>query len=510
MMDALQNLINGFGIALTLNNFLYCTAGALLGTIVGILPGIGPLTAIAILLPITFYIPITSALIMLAGIFYGANHAGATTSIMLNMPGEPSAIVICLDGYPMARQGRAGAALCAAALSSFFAGCVCILIITFFSPPLAKAGLLFQAPEYTATVILALVGASVLSTKSIMNTLGMAALGLLIGTVGTDIASGVPRFTFGEQRRSDGIGFVVVAMALFAVVDLCYSLGSPEERVQIKTKFRDLFPTREDFNACVMPVLRGTALGAAFGLLPGTGPMISSFCSYAVEKKLAKDPDRFGKGAIEGVAAPEAAANAAAFTHFIPMLTLGIPAGASMALMLGAMIVQGVTPGPSLVTDHPDIFWGLVASMWIGNLMLLVLNLPLVGIWLKLLETPYRFIYPLIIIFCCIGVYAERSQPFDLLLMCGVIVLGYVLEKLDCAPGPLVLGLVLGPLLEENLRRSLLISRGDPTVFLTRPISGGILLFTLLLLIAFTLPAFTRRKDSLIGTATAHVGGEAD
>ncbi len=412
MIDSLGNLLYGFGIALTPANFGFCFVGAVLGTIVGVLPGIGPVTAIALLLPLTFKISAAGAMIMLAGIYYGSMHAGSTTAIMLNMPGEPAAIVICFDGYPMARKGRAGPALCMAALSSFFAGCVCILVITLFAPPLAKAALSFQAPEYTSAVILALIGVSVLSRKSVLNTLAMAVLGLAIGTIGTDTNSGVIRFTFGENQLAEGVNFVPIAMGLFAFVDICFTLGSSAPKVTIQTKFRDLLPTWFDFKTCINPVLRGTLLGGAFGILPGTGPLISSFASYAIEKKLARDPKRFGEGAIEGVAAPEAAANAAAFTHFIPMLTLGIPAGATMALMLGALMIQGIQPGPQIMTQHPDLFWGLIASMWIGNLMLLVLNLPLVGIWIKLLQTPYRFLYPLIVVFCLIGVYSERGGYF--------------------------------------------------------------------------------------------------
>jgi putative tricarboxylic transport membrane protein len=489
--------------ALTPENFAFCFIGALLGTIVGVLPGIGPVTAIALLLPLTFKMSATGAIIMLAGIYYGANHAGSTTAIMLNMPGEPAAVVICFDGYPMARKGRAGPALCMAAFSSFFAGCVCILVITLFSPPLANAALKFQAPEYTAAVVLALIGVSVMSRKSLLNTLSMAVLGLAIGTIGIDINSGVMRFTFGENRLSEGISFIPVAMGLFAFVDICFTLGSPTPKLNIRARFRDLLPTWVDVKACINPVLRGTALGAAFGVLPGTGPLISSFASYALEKRLARDPSRFGEGAIEGVAAPEAAANAAAFTHFIPMLTLGIPAGATMALLLGALMIQGIPPGPQIMTQHPDLFWGLIASMWIGNLMLLVLNLPLVGVWIKLLETPYRFLYPAIVIFCLIGIYSERNETFDVMVCAVVVFVGFWLEKLDCPPAPLILGLVLGPIFEENLRRSMLVSRGDPTIFLTRPISLTILILALAVLVVFTLPALQRKERKIIAASGA-------
>ena len=503
--DSLNNLLYGFGIALSAENLFYCFLGALLGTIVGVLPGIGPVTAIALLLPLTFKMSATGAIIMLAGIYYGANHAGSTTSIMLNMPGEPAAIVICFDGYPMARQGRAGPALCMAALASFFAGCVCILVITLFSPVLGRAALEFGSPEYTSVILMALVGVSVLSRKSVLNTMGMAVIGLAIGTIGMDVNSGIPRFTFGELRLQDGINFVPVAVGLFALVDICFTLGSPEARVSIKTSFRDLIPTWADFKSCINPILRGTAIGGAFGLLPGTGPLIASFASYAVEKKVARDPSRFGNGAIEGVAAPEAAANASAFTHFIPMLSLGIPAGATMALMLGALLIQGIPPGPQMMVQHPDLFWGLIASMWLGNLMLLVLNLPLVGIWIKLLQTPYRFLYPLIIVFCLIGVYSERNQTFDIMICAGVVVVGFILEQLDCGPGPLLLGMILGPILEEHLRRSMIISHGDPTVFVTRPISAGFLILAALMVVVFTLPALTRKEAQIAKDSGAYL-----
>jgi TctA family transporter len=431
---------------------------------------------------------------MLAGIYYGANHAGSTTAIMLNMPGEPSAIAICFDGYPMARQGRAGPALFVSAIASFFAGCAGILAIAFFSPTLVEMALSFQAPEYTCIVLLAMVGTSALSGKSLLRGVGMAVLGVLIGTVGSDITSGVPRFIMGRLELTEGVSFIAVILALFAFVDICNTLGAPEVRLQVKTKLRDLIPTMSDIKMCILPVLRSTSVGGVLGVLPGTGPMISSFCAYAMERKLAKDPSRFGNGAVEGVAAPEAAANAAAFTHFVPMLALGIPAGATMALLLGAMLMQGIQPGPQVLTNHPDLFWGLIGSMWVGNLMLLVLNLPLVGIWIKLLETPYRFIYPVIVVFCLVGVYSDRLLSFDVYVCAIVIAAGYLLSRLDCNPAPLVIGLVLGPILEENLRRAMLIARGDYTVFLTRPISVLILLVIVGLMAASALPGLKRVK----------------
>jgi putative tricarboxylic transport membrane protein len=505
-LDIFHNLAFGFGVAFTPENFVYCLLGAVLGTLVGVLPGLNPLIAITMLLPITFKLPATAALIMLSGIYYGAHHSGSTTAIMLNMPGEPSSLVICLDGHPMARQGRAGAALCIAALASFFAGSVCIFFISLFSPPLAKLALSFQAPEYTSTVVLALVGISLLSSNSLLTTFGMAVLGILIGTIGIDINSGVMRFTFGESRLADGIDFVPVAIGLFAFSEIAIRLGAPEKPRVFDTKIRNLIPTRADLAASWKPAVRGTILGGLFGVLPGTGPLISSFASYAMEKKLSREPQRFGNGAIEGIAGPEAANNAAAFTHFIPMLTLGIPAGATMALMLGALMIQGIPPGPQVMTEHPDLFWGLVASMWIGNFMLLILNLPLVGIWIRLLTIPYRLLYPMILVFCCIGAYSIHNSAFDVGLAAFVGVGGYVLRQLGGAPAPLILGLILGPVLEENLRRSLLISRGDPSIFITRPISLGLLLLAAGLFVAFTLPSIRGRR-SIVRPVSKPVGG---
>jgi TctA family transporter len=362
-----------------------------------------------------------------------------------------------------------------------------------------------RAPEYTSVIILALASVAMLSGKSALNTMGMGVLGLMLGTVGPDLNSGITRFTFGMIQLQDGISFIPVALALFALVDITFVLSEPERRLQIKTKLSELMPNWADIKACIAPILRGTAIGGAFGILPGTGPMISSFTAYAVEKRVARNPERFGKGAIEGVASPEAAANAAAFTHFIPMPSLGIPAGAVMALLFGAMLIQGVTPGPQMITSHPDIFWGLVASMWIGNLMLLVLNLPLVGIWIKMLETPYRFLYPLIVVFCMVGVFSERREVFDIFICAGVLLVGWVLERLDCSPAPLILGMILGPLLEENFRRSLLLSRGDPTIFLTRPISAFFLLLAVVVIIVFTLPGLKKKEESVMAA-----GGEKD
>ena len=488
MMAVLQHLELGFGVALSGSNLLYCLAGALLGTLVGVLPGIGPVTTIAMLLPFTFKMPAIGSLIMLAGIYYGAHHAGSTTAIMLNMPGEPSSVVICFDGHPMARQGRAGVALFTSAVGSFFAGCVGVIIIAAFSPFLSDAALLVGPPEYTSMILMALVSSAVVVSRSPFSTVAMSALGVLLGTVGTDVSTGSWRFTFGSHALADGLSFVAVATGLFAFAEVIEHVAFPAARAGFEARVTSLIPSRADVRAAWKPILRGTGLGAAFGILPGTGPLVCSFVSYALEKQLAADPSRFGKGAIEGVAAPEAANNASAITHFIPMLALGIPAGAAMALMLGAMMIQGITPGPEVMTAQPELFWGLIASMLVGNVMLLVLNLPMVGIWIRLLKVPYRLLYPAILIFCCIGVYSVNNATFDVFLAAGFGIIGFVLKRLDCPAGPLVLGLVLGPVLEENLRRALLMSHGDPSVFVTSPVSLAMLLLTVAFVVVFAFP----------------------
>jgi putative tricarboxylic transport membrane protein len=498
----LHNLMGGFGVALSPINFLYCLIGASLGTIVGVLPGLGPLTTIAMLLPLTFKMPAVSSLIMLSGIYYGAHHAGSTTAIMLNMPGEPTSVVVCFDGHPMARQGRAGPALFVAAFGSFFAGCVAVVVIALFSPVLASVALDFRAPEYTSMVILALLAAAVLTEGSLLNSIGMVAFGLLLGTVGTDVNSGRERFTFGLGNISAGIDFVAIAVGVFAIAEIASRIGHASRSKQVADtgaehaapSLRSLLPSKSDLGASWKPILRGTALGAAFGVLPGTGPLVSSFASYSLERQLAKDPSRFGKGAIEGVAGPEAANNSAALTHFIPMLTLGIPAGAAMALMLGALTIQGISPGPMVMQDHPDLFWGVVASMWIGNLMLLVLNLPMVGLWIRLLAIPYRFLFPCILVFCCIGVYSVSNSALDVMLAAGFGAFGYLMLELGCRPAPLVLGFILGPILEVNLRTALVISRGDPSIFVKSPISLAFLLVAAALLISTSLPMLRRFK----------------
>jgi TctA family transporter len=488
-MDILNNLVFGFGVAFSLQNLAYCFAGVALGTLIGVLPGVGPLVTIAMLFPITFHLPAVPAIIMLAGIFYGAQYGGSTTSILVNLPGETASAVTCIDGYQMARRGRAGPALATAALASFFAGCVGTLLIALAGPSLGEWALRFGAAEYTALMLMALVASAVMTQGDAVKGLAMVVLGLLIGVVGVDVNSGMARYSFGILELIDGVGFTVVAVGLFAVAEIVSNLESREAREVYTGKVTGLMPTARDLKDAAWPTVRGTAVGACFGVLPGTGPALSSFATYMLEKRIAKDPSRFGRGAIEGVAAPEAANNAAAQTAFIPMLTLGIPASATMAVMLAALTLQGIATGPQVMFDKPDLFWGLIASMWIGNALLVILNLPLVGVWVKLLTVPYRWLFPSIILFCCIGNYSVTNNPFDVYLCAVIGVLGYVLAKLECEPAPLLLGYVLGPLLEENLRRALLISRGDPTVFFTRPISLAFMIATLLILVVMVVPA---------------------
>ena len=496
-MDILNNLILGFTVAFSLQNLAYCFIGVLLGTLVGVLPGIGPLVTIAMLFPLTFHLPAVPALIMLAGIYYGAQYGGSTTSILVNLPGETASAVTCLDGYQMARQGRAGPALATAAIASFFAGCVGTLLIALFGPPLGEWALAFGAAEYSSLMLMGLTAAAVLTQGDAVKGLAMVVLGLLLGLVGTDVNSGMARYTFGVPALSDGIGFTVVAVGLFAVAEIVLNLESKEAREVFTSKVTNLMPVAKDLKDASWPTVRGTAVGALFGVLPGTGPALSSFATYLLEKKLARDPSRFGKGAIEGVAAPEAANNAAAQTAFIPMLTLGIPASATMALMLAAMTMQGIEPGPQVMISKPDLFWGLIASMWIGNLLLVILNLPLVGVWVRLLRVPYRWLFPSVIMFSSLGNYAVNNNPVDVYLCAVVGVLGYILAKLECEPAPLILGYVLGPLMEEYVRRALLISRGDPTVFFTRPISLAFMIATLLILVVMIAPAVRGKKASI-------------
>ena len=498
-MELFHNLILGFTVALSLQNLWFCFIGVFVGTLIGVLPGIGPLATIAMLLPITFNVPPVSALIMLAGIYYGAQYGGSTTAILVNLPGETSAVVTCLDGYQMARQGRAGPALAVAAIGSFIAGTICTFVIALFGPPLAEMALKFGAPEYFSLMLMGLVTAAVLAHGDMVKSLAMVVVGLLLGIVGTDVNSGMSRFAFGVPELTDGIGFVVVAVGVFAISEIVNNLGETEERQIFTSKVKNLWLTWAEFKQSIGSILRGTGVGAFFGVLPGTGPAIASFSSYMIEKKVAKDPDRFGKGAIEGVAGPESANNADAQCKFIPTLTLGIPASAVMALMLGALTIQGISPGPQVMTQQPELFWGLVASMWIGNLMLVILNLPLIGLWVSLLKVPYRMLFPAIMVFSCIGIYSVNNSSTEVYLAALFGVLGFVWLKLECSPAPMLLGFVLGPLMEENLRRALLISRGDPSVLVTRPISAGFILATVLILIVMAAPAIRKRREVIAG-----------
>jgi TctA family transporter len=493
-----SNLILGFTVAMSAQNLLYCFIGCLLGTLIGVLPGIGPVATIAMLLPITFNLPPIPALIMLAGIYYGASYGGSTTAILVNLPGESSSVVTCIDGYQMGRQGRAGPALAIAALGSFFAGCVGTVLIALFGPPLAELAFEFGAAEYFSMMVLGLIAAVVLASGSLVKAVGMIIIGLLGGLVGTDVNSGIARYSFGISELSDGIGFVSVAMGMFGFGEIISNLGQTSESRNIEvSKVHSLMPTWEDIKVSIGPIMRGTAIGTVFGILPGSHTVIASFSSYTLEKKLAKDPSRFGKGAIEGVAGPESANNASAQTCFIPLLTLGIPTGAVMALMVGAMTIQGIAPGPQVMTQKPDLFWGMIASMWIGNLMLVILNLPLIGMWVQFLKIPYRVLFPSILLFIAIGAYSINNSPFEVYMAAMFGFFGYYASKWGCEAAPLILGFVLGPLMEENLRRAMLISRGDPSVFFTRPISLGMLLVSFALLLMVVMPQFQKKREIL-------------
>jgi putative tricarboxylic transport membrane protein len=496
-MDLFNNLIFGFSVALSLQNLLYCFIGVLVGTLIGVLPGIGPLGTIAILLPITYSVSPVAAMIMLAGIYYGAQYGGSTTAILVNLPGETSAVVTCIDGYQMAQQGRAGPALAIAAIGSFFAGTVGTLLIALFGPPLADVALKFGAPEYFALMLMGLVAAAVLAQGDMVKSIAMVVVGLLLGIVGTDVNSGVQRFSFGIFELTDGIGFIVVAVGVFAVGEIVSNLGEAHERRVLSAKVSHLFPTWEDLKKSWGPIARGTGIGCFFGVLPGTGPSIASFSSYMLEKKIARNPDEFGKGAIQGVAGPEAANNADAQCKFIPMLTLGLPASGVMALMLGALTIQGIQPGPQVMTQRPELFWGLIASMWIGNAMLVILNLPLIGLWVKLLKVPYRLLFPAIMAFSAIGIYSVNNSSFEIYLTAAFGIAGLLWLKLGFSAAPLLLGFVLGPMMEENLRRAMLMSKGDPSVFVTRPISLAFIIATVLILIVMIAPAVRQRREQI-------------
>src|SRR3954469_12175104 len=504
-MEIFHNLWIGFQVAVHPLNVMYCFIGVILGTLIGVLPGIGPVATIAMLLPITFNLNPAAALIMLAGIYYGAQYGGSTTAILVNIPGESSSVVTCLDGYQMARQGRAGPALAIAAIGSFFAGCVATVLIAVAAPPLAEVALKFGPAEYFSLMVLGLVAATVLAHGSLTKAIAMVIFGLLLGIIGTDVNSGVLRFTFDIPELSDGIGFVVVAMGMFGTAEIIANLEMKEKREIFTAKLSHLFPTKEDWKRAWQPILRGTALGSFLGILPGGGALLASFGAYTLEKKISKYSHEFGKGAIEGVAGPESANNAGAQTSFIPMLTLGIPGNAVMALIIGALMIQGIAPGPQVMNEKPELFWGLIASMWVGNLMLVVLNLPMIGMWVKLLTVPYRYLYPSILVFMAIGVFSLSNNPFDVLIMAVFGVLGYICVKLECEPAPMILGFILGPLMEENLRRAMLLSRGDPFVFVSpsKPISLGFLIASAILLTIVALPSIRKKRDEAFAAEDA-------
>ena len=500
-MDAynalIANLSLGFATAFTLQNLIYCFVGCLLGTLIGVLPGIGPIATIAMLLPATYALPPVAALIMLSGLYYGAQYGGSTTAILVNLPGESSSVVTMLDGYQMARKGRAGAALSVAALGSFIAGCFGTLILAAFAAPLAELAFKFGPAEYFSLMVLGLIGAVVLASGSLIKAIGMIILGLLLGLVGTDVNTGVSRFAFGIPELSDGIGFISVAMGVFGFAEIISNVDMKGARETFTNKVEGLILSWKDFKEALPAVIRGTGIGSLLGILPGGGALLAAFASYTIEKKIGKNPQPpFGQGNIRGVAGPESANNAGAQTSFIPLLTLGIPPNAVMALMVGAMTIHNIQPGPQVMTSNPALFWGMIASMWIGNLMLVILNLPLIGMWVQLLKVPYRILYPAILMFCCIGVYSVNNNSFDVLITVLFGVLGMVFLRFGCEAAPLLLGFILGPMMEENLRRAMLLSRGDPSVFLTRPLSLTMLLMALAMIVIISLPAISKKREA--------------
>jgi putative tricarboxylic transport membrane protein len=494
-VETFGNLMFGLGVALSWQNLFYCFIGCFLGTLVGVLPGIGPVATVAMLLPFTFGLGPAPALIMLAGIYYGAQYGGSTTAILVNIPGESSSVVTTLDGHQMARKGRAGPALGIAAIGSFVAGCIATLVVAYFAPPLAEVALKFGPPEYFSLMVFGLIAAVVLARGSVIKAIAMVCFGILLGLVGTDVNSGVIRFAFGKDELTDGIGFVALAMAFFGITDVVMNLEANDKTDVYSNRIGSVLPSREDLRQSFWSIMRGTALGSVLGILPGGGALLASFAAYMFEKKIAKPPRHFGEGDIRGVAAPESANNAGAQTSFIPMLTLGIPSNPTMALMIGALMIQGIAPGPQVMTERPELFWGLVASMWVGNLMLLILNLPLIGLWVKLLAVPYRLLFPAIFVFCCIGVFTVDNKIFDIYVLAALSGVAYVLIKLDCEPAPLILGFILGPMMEEQMRRAMMINFGDVTVFVTRPLSAAFLIAAALLMILIALPSLRAKRE---------------
>ncbi len=493
-MDLLSSLALGFSVALQPGNLLYCFVGVFIGTLVGVLPGIGPVAAMSLLLPVTFNVSPTGGIIMLAGIYYGSMYGGSTTAILVNIPGEAASVVTCLDGNEMAKQGRAGPALGIAAFGSFIAGTVAIVGLMLLAPTLARWAVKFGPAEYFSLMVLGLCILTYLSHGSLLKALVMAAFGLVLGLIGLDSINGTARLTFDQLELIDGVGLVPIVMGLFGIAEILSNLEQSLKRQIFETKIRNLMPTREDWKQSAAPIARGSVLGFFLGILPGGGAVISSFLSYALEKRVSRTPERFGKGAIEGVAGPESANNAAAGGAFIPLLTLGIPPNVVMALLLGAFIVHGLQPGPLLMTQNPDLFWGIVASMYIGNIMLLILNLPLIGMWVQVLKVPYKTLFPLILLFCIVGVYGISGAIFDIYLMIGFGILGYLMRKFGYEPAPLILAFVLGPLMENNLRKSLILSQGDFSFFVTRPISLTCLVLAALLLLSPLVPWLNAKR----------------
>ncbi len=488
------SLLPGLSIPVPIN-LLLCFIGCLVGTLIGVLPGVGPIATIAMLLPITFGLDPVGALIMLAGIYYGAQYGGSTTAILVNIPGEATSVVTTLDGHQMAKQGRAGVALGIAAIGSFIAGSVATVLIAALGAPLTRLALLFGPAEYFSLMVMGLCFAVVLARGSILKAIAMIMMGLLLSTIGTDLETGQERMTFGFPPLSDGLDFAVLAMGIFGFAEVIKNLESPETRDVVRQKVGRLLPNLEEMKQSAAPIARGTVIGSILGILPGNGAVLGPFASYTLEKKLAKDPSRFGRGAIEGVAGPESANNAGAQTSFIPLLTLGIPPNAVMALMVGAMTIHGVIPGPQVMTKNPQLFWGMIASMWVGNLMLLIINLPLIGLWVKLLKVPYRLMFPAILLFCCIGIYSINNQPVDVAMTAFFGLFGYALIKFGFEPAPLLLGYVLGKLLEEKMRQALIISRGSFMTFVERPISAGLLIVAAVVLVVALLPSISKKRD---------------
>jgi len=495
--ELFSNLAVGLAVALSLKNLGLCFLGCLIGTLIGVLPGVGPIATIAMLLPITFGIDPVGALIMLAGIYYGAQYGGSTTAILVNIPGEATSVVTTLDGHQMAKKGRAGVALGIAAIGSFIAGTVATLVIAALGKPLTGMALLFGPADYFSLMVLGLMFAVVLARGSVPKAIAMILLGILLSTVGTDLETGEERLTFGWAEISDGIDFAVIAMGMFGFAEILKNLETPEARDVVRTAIGRLLPNGADMRQSAFPIVRGTLVGSILGLLPGNGAVLGPFASYTIEKKLADDPSRFGQGAIEGVAGPESANNAGAQTAFIPLLTLGIPPNAVMALMVGAMTIHGIVPGPQIITKQPNLFWGMIASMWIGNLMLLIINLPLVGLWVKLLQVPYRLMFPAIVLFCCIGIYSINNSPVEVMMTAGFGLFGYALIKFSFEPAPLLLGFVLGKLMEEKLRQALVISRGSFMTFVERPLSAGLLVVSLILVIIAVLPSVRKSREDV-------------